>query len=159
MVRPVVVLPQPRLAHQAERLALLDVEADVVDGLDVADGAAEDAAQDREDRSSGSAPAAASRRCRRSMVVGVAGVVCVVSSVTAIRHLCYHISFSVSQRLADTDGSQYSQHRAELPSSSVFSGGSSSRQTAITCGQRGANGQPLGRLSGLGTVPGITLSR
>ena len=48
MARPVVVLPQPLFADEAERLAAVDVEADVVDGADVVDRASEDAAADGE---------------------------------------------------------------------------------------------------------------
>ena len=48
MQRPVVDLPQPELAHQAERLALADVEAHAVDGMHPIDLAREDAAGNRE---------------------------------------------------------------------------------------------------------------
>ena len=48
MVRPVVVLPQPLSPTRPKVSPLLIVEADAVDRLDVADLAAEDAAQDRE---------------------------------------------------------------------------------------------------------------
>ena len=48
MVRPTVVLPHPTLADQAERLAGDDVEADVVDGLDVPDDVSKRRRADRE---------------------------------------------------------------------------------------------------------------
>ena len=44
---PSVVLPEPEFAHQPDRVALLEREADAVDRLHVADGAAQDAAPDR----------------------------------------------------------------------------------------------------------------
>ncbi len=43
MVRPTVVLPQPELADEAQGLARLDREAHVVDGVDLADRAAQQA--------------------------------------------------------------------------------------------------------------------
>ncbi len=48
MQRPVVDLPQPDLAHQPQGLALADLEADAVDGMNLVDDAREDAALDRE---------------------------------------------------------------------------------------------------------------
>src|SRR4029077_18517786 len=40
-------LAAPRLAHQPQRLALIDIQVDAVDSLDVADGSLEQAATDR----------------------------------------------------------------------------------------------------------------
>ena len=48
IARPVGGFAAARFADEAERLAAIDVEADVVDGLDVVDRAQEDAAADRE---------------------------------------------------------------------------------------------------------------
>jgi len=47
MARPKVVLPEPDLSDDAERLALADRNADAVDGFDMPDDAAHDPALDR----------------------------------------------------------------------------------------------------------------
>ena len=46
--RPAVDLPQPELAHEAQRLAHLDVEGHILDRVDVRHGAAQEAALHRE---------------------------------------------------------------------------------------------------------------
>src|SRR5690606_18750655 len=133
-------LARARLADEANDLAALHVERDVLDRLHVGDDAGEDATTDRE--------VLPQVPYLEEVVLGVVGAGdfrwCGVAHA----------------RISDCRSSSFQRtQRTWWPLPASSSGGMAALQRSCTKRQRGWKAQPSGRFRGLGTLPGMAWRR